>query len=292
MKLLVHFCSLFFLVSPMLSQTTKENNLIADGNDFHQDAAYAQSEASYRKALSINNNNIKAQHNLGNALYRSKDYKQANQHYFITQKNSGSKADKHLAFHNMGNGYMQQKDYGKAVEAYKNALRNNPTDDTTRYNYALAKELLEKEKQDDQQDQQNQQDKDNQDNQDSQNNQDNQDGQENKDQKDKEKEGDQDDQSDNQGDKGDDKNQEKENKDEGDEKDNNKQDPNQEKKPKDKDNKNPQQSPQKPKRKPGQISPEQVKSLLDAMNQQEKKVQDKVNAKKAKGVPVKAKKDW
>lgn len=289
MKLLVHFCSLFFLVSPMLSQTTKENNLIADGNDFHQDAAYAQSEASYRKALSINNNNIKAQHNLGNALYRSKDYKQANQHYFITQKNSGSKADKHLAFHNMGNGYMQQKDYGKAVEAYKNALRNNPTDDTTRYNYALAKELLEKEKQDDQQDQQNQQDKDNQDNQDSQNNQD---GQENKDQKDKEKEGDQDDQSDNQGDKGDDKNQEKENKDEGDEKDNNKQDPNQEKKPKDKDNKNPQQSPQKPKRKPGQISPEQVKSLLDAMNQQEKKVQDKVNAKKAKGVPVKAKKDW
>ena len=292
MKLLVHFCSLFFLVSPMLSQTTKENNLIADGNDFHQDAAYAQSEASYRKALSINNNNIKAQHNLGNALYRSKDYKQANQHYFITQKNSGSKADKHLAFHNMGNGYMQQKDYGKAVEAYKNALRNNPTDDTTRYNYALAKELLEKEKQDDQQDQQNQQDKDNQDNQDNQDSQNNQDGQENKDQKDKEKEGDQDDQSDNQGDKGDDKNQEKENKDEGDEKDNNKQDPNQEKKPKDKDNKNPQQSPQKPKRKPGQISPEQVKSLLDAMNQQEKKVQDKVNAKKAKGVPVKAKKDW
>ena len=40
---------------------------------------------------------------------------------------------------------MKQKDYAKAVEAYKNALRNNPEDEETRYNYALAKELLEKE---------------------------------------------------------------------------------------------------------------------------------------------------
>ena len=46
----------------------------------------------------------------------------------------------------MGNVYMQKKEYQKAVEAYKNALRNNPSDEETRYNYALAKELLEKEK--------------------------------------------------------------------------------------------------------------------------------------------------
>ena len=45
-------------------------------------------------------------------------------------------------------------------------------------------------------------------------------------------------------------------------------------------------------RKPGQLSPEQVKSLLEAMNNQEKKVQDKINAKKVKGKPVKTKKDW
>jgi Ca-activated chloride channel family protein len=32
--------------------------------------------------------------------------------------------------------------------------------------------------------------------------------------------------------------------------------------------------------------------LLEAMNNQEKKVQDKVNAEKVKGVPVKGKKDW
>ena len=65
---------------------------------------------------------------------------------------------------------------------------------------------------------------------------------------------------------------------EGDSEDKNKQDQNNQKNPQNKDDK--QQPPQNPKRKPGQISPEQVKSLLEAMNQQEKKVQDKVNAKK------------
>ncbi|MGB2152910.1 MAG: aerotolerance regulator BatC, partial [Flavobacteriaceae bacterium] len=52
------------------------------------------------------------------------------------------------------------------------------------------------------------------------------------------------------------------------------------------------QKKQPPPPKPGQLSPEQVKSLLEAMNNQEKGVQEKVNAQKAKGVPTKTKKDW
>ena len=51
-----------------------------------------------------------------------------------------------------------------------------------------------------------------------------------------------------------------------------------------------QQQNQSPKE--GQLSPQQVQSLLEAMNNQEKKVQDKVNAKKVKGVPLRGKKDW
>ena len=40
------------------------------------------------------------------------------------------------------------------------------------------------------------------------------------------------------------------------------------------------------------ISPEQLKNLLKAMDNQEKKVQQKINKKKMKGSPVKNKKDW
>ena len=48
------------------------------------------------------------------------------------------------------------------------------------------------------------------------------------------------------------------------------------------------------KKKPQQnkISPEQLKSLLKAMDNEEKKVQDKVNKSKIKGSPLKNKKDW
>ena len=50
------------------------------------------------------------------------------------------------------------------------------------------------------------------------------------------------------------------------------------------------QKPQKPKQ--TELSPEQVKSLLEAMNNQEKEVQDKVNAEKIKGTPIRGRKDW
>lgn len=50
-----------------------------------------------------------------------------------------SKEEKHKIFHNLGNSFMEQKKYKEAVEAYKNSLRNNPTDEETRYNLALAK---------------------------------------------------------------------------------------------------------------------------------------------------------
>ncbi|MEL0274575.1 MAG: tetratricopeptide repeat protein, partial [Flavobacteriaceae bacterium] len=268
--------------SQLLAQGEKEINLIADGNKGYQNEAYVEAEADYRKALSINSTNAKAQHNIGNALYRTKDFDQANQRYFQTQKNSLNKSEKHLAFHNMGNGFMQQKMYEKAVEAYKNALRNNPTDDETRYNYALAKELLEKEKQEQEKNQDQQEQNEQNDQQDQQDQQDNQDDQEG-DQKEKPSED---------GEEGDEKenkdDQENKDKDEKENKDKEKEDP---KKPKDDKGKNKDQKKPPPPR-PGQISPEQVKSLLEAMNQQEKNVQDKVNAEKAKGVPVKTKKDW
>ena len=43
---------------------------------------------------------------------------------------------------------------------------------------------------------------------------------------------------------------------------------------------------------PGQLSPQQIKNLLEAMNNQEQKVQEKMNAEKQKGVKVKTEKDW
>ena len=59
---------------------------------------------------------------------------------------------------------------------------------------------------------------------------------------------------------------------------------------KDKDGKN--KEDKNPQPKPGGISKDRLKNLLDAVNNEEKKVQDKVNAKKVKGQPTKTEKDW
>ena len=256
---------IFLLTSTLIwSQKEASTNLIVEGNELHNQKEFIEAETKYRKSISLSPNQSDAFHNLGNTNYRIADYNAASQRFFQTQKNATSKDEKHSAFHNMGNVYMKQKDYPQAVEAYKNALRNNPLDEETRYNYALAKELLEKENQ-------NQQNKEDQ-----------------KDQKDQNEEGDQDKKEDKEQSKDEGEDKEKKDSDEGEPKEDS-----EDKKPK-----NPEkegdsdQKKQPPPPKPGQISPEQVKSLLEAMNNQEKGVQEKVNAQKAKGVPTKTKKDW
>jgi tetratricopeptide (TPR) repeat protein len=257
------------------AQEGKVNNHIYEGNTQVEEEAYAGAEKSFRKALSMAPEKSTALYNLGNIHFLDKQYDEASQRFFQTQKFASSKEDKHKAFHNMGNVFMKKKEYQKAVEAYKNALRNNPSDDETRYNYALAKELLENEKppeeqeQDDKKDQKDQQDQEKEEDQEKDNN-DQKGDQENKDEKDPNKEGDE----------GDEDKDEGKPKNEGD----------QNKNKQDEQNKKPKNKKQAPKK--GQLSPQQVQSLLEAMNNQEKKVQDKVNAKKVKGVPVRGKKDW
>lgn len=74
-------------------------------------------------------------------------------------------------------------------------------------------------------------------------------------------------------------------------KDDNKKD---DKKDGDKKDKNDQKNNQdgQPKPKPGGIQKERVQNLLDAVNNEEKKIQDKVNANKVKGKPIQTEKDW
>lgn len=48
----------------------------------------------------------------------------------------------------------------------------------------------------------------------------------------------------------------------------------------------------KPKPMPGGISKQRLENLLEAVNNEEKKIQDKVNAQKVKGKPMQTEKDW
>lgn len=268
LKLLVVLFPLLVLgQEAMLVQ--KADNYIYDGNQAFDASNNVEAERNYRRAAATGQKKDIAQYNIGTTLQQDNYVEEAIGAYVEAIKTTTERPSKHRTFHNVGNALMQVKDYKGAVEAYKNALRNNPNDDETRYNYALAKKMLEDEKNnEDQQD-----DQDNQDNQDQQNDQ-------NKDQdgdKDKDQEGDNEQDNKDPSDDDGEKEQDKKDTDESDPKD---QDGDKEKEE------------QQQQANPTQLSPQQVKNLLEAMSNEEKKVQDKVNAQKAKASGVKSKKDW
>jgi len=254
----------------------ESKNYTYKANKALEENSFSDAEAEYRKAISKDGENAVAKYNLGNAYYENESYEEAFSRYKQASEVALTKAEKHSAYHNMGNVFMKNKEYAKAVEAYKMALRNNPTDDETRYNFALAKDMLEKNppKEDDKD--KKDKDKKEEDKEQDKKDQDNKDKDKNEDQGDKEKDkgGKDDKDKDGEGDK------EKEKNKQDDKKDQNKSDQ--------KDDQNKQQ--QQPK--PNQLSPQQVKSLLQAMNNAEKKTQDKLNEKKGQGIKVKAEKDW
>ena len=106
---------------------------------------FATAEAAYRKAIAKDPDNPTARYNLGNLYYNREKPSEAGNRLSQAGKVADAKRTKHKAFHNLGNSFMRQEMYKEAVEAYKDALRNNPNDEETRYNFALAKKMLEEE---------------------------------------------------------------------------------------------------------------------------------------------------
>ena len=241
-----------------LKAIKKANDFVHEGNQLIGEDKFVSAEMEYRKAISEHPTSVAGAYNLGNSYYRKGAFDEALYREQEAAKNAVTKEEKHKAFHNIGNILMQNKKCKEAVEAYKNALRNDPTDDETRYNLALAKACAEQQKDQNKDQDKKDQDKKNQD----QNKDQDKKNQDQKDQKDKKDQNDQD------------KDQDQKNKDQN----------SQPKQDQDKENK------QQPK--PQQLSPQQIKNLLEAMNNQEQKTQEKMNAQKEQGIPVKTDKDW
>ena len=236
------FIFLFSYIVGLRGYAQEKDKTMPKANEEYSEKKFVEAEANYRISNSKFPKRTVAPFNLGNSIYKQNQNAEAKFAYAKAVENTKSRTQKHKIYHNLGNVFMNEKNYTNAVEAYKNALRNNPSDEETRYNYALAKKKLKENPPKD--------DK-------------------NKDKKDDKKDGEKD--------KKDDKKKEK--KDDQGDKDKDKKD----EKPKDEG---------KPKPKPGGISKQRTENLLDAVNNEEKKVQDKVNAQKVKGKPVQTEKDW
>lgn len=298
------------------AQYHKERGLVRDGNEQFDKRNYRRSLESYKSALKHDSTNYEALYNRANAYHHTMYANPDDTTYQASELNAlydNILADTLLSdrqraevYRNYGESLFAEENYEAALNSFRESLRLNPNDQETKYNYVLTKRIVDQMRQS----QQNQGGGNSNNNQDQQQNQ-NQDqnqgggGNDNQQQNDNQGEGNQD--NDNQ-----DKNQD-DNEDKGDnnpegnnngsneQKDNNQNSGNDKEEQQNDNNSNQQndqnnngdngdngQSDAQPERK--ELSPEQQR-MLDAMQAQEDKTQEKLKEQK-RGVIIPGKKNW
>lgn len=256
--------SLFILGSHVMVSAQQERKYIRHGNREYEKAKidsvtydttrFQNAEVEYRKALEKEPNDWDAIYNLGSSLFKQSKFEDAAKQYMAaTGMQHEDKEQMAQAYHNLGNSFLQTNKLNEAIDAYKNALRNNPSDLETKYNLAWAQDKLkqqqQQQKQNQEQDKQNQdQDKDKQ-----------QQQQQNQDQKDQQKQDQQQQQQDQ------------------------KQDQQQQQQ---------QQPQQQEQQQQNQISKEDAMRILEALQNDEKDVQEKVQKQKVQPKKRTTQKDW
>ena len=151
----IAFIALLLLTNSIFAQKN-ERSFLRSGNKLYNDSLFVKAEVDYRKALDANAKSTEAMYNLGNTLSQQQKFKEAMEQYDAASRIEKNKMKLAHIYHNMGVLLQAGKQYEQCIQAYKQSLRNNPMDDETRYNLALAQKLLK----DQQQNQQNQQDQD------------------------------------------------------------------------------------------------------------------------------------
>ncbi len=242
------------------AQELPERGLVRKGNRAYNKNEFKTAIESYDKAYSVAPESFDVLYNYANALHKDEQYAKAEELYASMPVDSlASDMDRADLFYNLGNSQFMQEKYKEALESYKSSIRINPDDQEAKYNYAYTKKLLEDQEgegggggDDENQDQDQDQD-------------------ENQDQND------QGDQNQDQNDQGDGE----QDQDQGDQQ----QDQNQG------DGEDEQEQPQQPQSSEGKISPQEQQQMLDAIQAQEDKTQEKLE-EKGKGVMVRGRKNW
>jgi len=138
--------------------------LIRKGNSEYLDKAFEEAELNYRKAIDKNLDREETVYNLGNALYQQERYKDAVMRYEKSIKDFENDEERALAYHNLGNSLLSETlkkidsqqpvaadSLNASINAFKDALKLNPGDADARYNLTYAqfiKSKLKKEEQD------------------------------------------------------------------------------------------------------------------------------------------------
>ena len=153
-KKVVAVLALLLMAGTAAAQSDRQ--YVHKGNKQFRAGNYADAEVLYRKAIEKNPRNPQAVYNLGVALMKQQKDSAAVQQFMDAGKIETNPLRRALSYHNAGVICQGKKMYGEAIDVYKEALRNNPADDETRYNLELCKRQQKQQQQNQQQQQQQQ----------------------------------------------------------------------------------------------------------------------------------------
>jgi len=161
-----------FIITILLSLTTclfaqqNAKKINRQGIKSYNSKEYSESEIAFQKAVNIDSLSFEANFNLGDALYKEEQYERAEEVFNSLTENTIEKDKLAMVYHNLGNSKLKQAEtkiasqdvqgamdkLNESVESYKSSMRNNPEDKETKYNYLVAKNLLKQLEQQNQQD--------------------------------------------------------------------------------------------------------------------------------------------
>ncbi len=130
--------ALFLLIFSMTAMAQTDRDYIRRGNRLMRDSVYDKAQVEYQKAIEKDNTNPISHFNLGNALLYQNKAEDAMKEYETAARLEKDKTRLAQIYHNMGVVLQSAKQFDKAVACYRNSLRNDPSNDETRYNYALS----------------------------------------------------------------------------------------------------------------------------------------------------------
>lgn len=124
-----------------IAKSQPVNNFIKEGNEFYRLQQFDAAATSYNNAIANDPQNTTAKFNLANTLVKQGKETEAMKIYAEIAADSKEAELKSKAHYNKGAVLSKQKKLEESIDAYKDALRNNPADKEAREN--LQKALLE-----------------------------------------------------------------------------------------------------------------------------------------------------
>ncbi len=125
------------------AQRMPERGAVRSGNRQFDKGNYEKSIERYERALTFAPGSFEAAYDLGNAFYKAERYDQAEQTLRQAAADTlRTETERAETFFNLGNAQFRQQKYKEALESYKQSLRLNPSDMEAKYNYAYTKRLL------------------------------------------------------------------------------------------------------------------------------------------------------